>query len=88
MAAGSWKDWAQGEIVTEAGFQDIQDSLVFIYASESAANTALTNKVTGTIFYDTGAASLKVWDGSASAWVAVGGGFSLNSAAGFFAANG
>jgi len=87
MAAGSWRDWTQGEIVTEALFQDVQDSLVFIYASESAANTDLTNKVTGTIFYDTGAASLKVWDGSA--WVAVGaGGFSLNSAAGFFAANG
>ena len=53
MAAGAWKDWAQGELVTEALFQDIQDSIAFIYASESAANTALTNKVEGTQFYDT-----------------------------------
>lgn len=72
MAAGSWKDWAQGEVVSEAGFQDIQDSIAFIYASESAANTALTNKVTGTQFYDSGAGKLKIWNGSA--WVAVGGG--------------
>lgn len=70
MAAGAWKDWAEGELVTEALFQDIQDSIAFIYASESAANTALTNKVEGTQFYDTGADLLKIWDGSA--WVAVG----------------
>jgi len=67
MAAGSWKDWAQGELVTESGFQDIQDSVVFIYASEAAANAALTNKVEGTIFYDTTADVLKAWDGSA--WI-------------------
>jgi len=70
MAAGSWKDWTQGELVTEALFQDIQDSIAFIYASESAANTALTNKVEGTQFYDTGADVLKIWDGSA--WQEVG----------------
>ena len=72
MAAGAWKDWSEGELVTEALFQDIQDSVAFIYASESAANTALTNKVEGTQFYDTGADKLKIWDGSA--WVAVSGG--------------
>tara|TARA_A100001201_G_scaffold44286_2_gene45168 strand:+ start:909 stop:1655 length:747 start_codon:yes stop_codon:yes gene_type:complete len=70
MAAGAWKDWAEGELVTEALFQDIQDSIAFIYASESAANTALTNKVTGTQFYDTGAGQLKIWNGSA--WQSVG----------------
>jgi len=72
MAAGAWKDWAEGELVTEALFQDIQDSVAFIYGSESAANTALTNKVTGTQFYDTGAGQLKIWNGSA--WNAVAGG--------------
>lgn len=70
MAAGGWRDWTQGELVTEALFQDIQDSVAFIYASESAANTALTNKVEGTQFYDTTADQLKIWDGSA--WNAVG----------------
>ncbi len=65
MAAGAWKDWAEGELVTEALFQDIQDSIAFIYASESAANTALTNKVEGTQFFDTTDDALKVWDGSA-----------------------
>jgi hypothetical protein len=70
MAAGGWKDWTQGELVTEALFQDIQDSVAFIYASESAANTALTNKVEGTQFYDTTVDQLKIWDGSA--WVAAG----------------
>jgi len=72
MAAGNWKDWAQGEIVTEAGFQDIQDSIVFIYSNDSAANSALTNKVEGTSYYNTTDDELKIWDGSA--WVAVGGG--------------
>ena len=70
MAAGGWFDWSTGDLVTEARFQDIQDSLVFIFASESAANSALTNKEEGTIFYDTGADKLKIWDGSA--WQEVG----------------
>ena len=70
MAQGAWKDWTEGELVTEALFQDIQDSIAFIYASESAANTALTRKVEGTQFYDTGADKLKIWDGSA--WQEVG----------------
>ena len=78
MAAGGWRDWAEGELVTEALFQDIQDSVAFIYASESAANTALTNKVEGTQFYDTGADQLKIWDGSA--WVALGGGITMADA--------
>jgi len=64
MAAGAWFDWTTGDLVTEARFQDIQDSIVFIYASESAANTALTNKVEGTAFYDSTANQLKIWDGS------------------------
>ena len=67
MAAGGWFDWSTGDLVTEARFQDIQDSIVFIFASESAANTALTNKVEGTIFYDTGADQIKAWNGSA--WI-------------------
>lgn len=65
MAAGSWKDWAQGELVTESGFQDIQDSIVFIYANDAAANSALTNKVEGSIYYNTTDNVLKAWDGSA-----------------------
>ena len=67
MAAGVWFDWTTGDLVTEARFQDIQDSIVFIYASESAANSALTNKVEGTVFFDTTANVLKAWNGSA--WV-------------------
>ena len=67
MAAGAWFDWNTGDLVTEARFQDIQDSIVFIYASEAAANTALTNKVEGTIFYDTTADVIKAWNGSA--WI-------------------
>lgn len=67
MAAGNWVDWNTGDLVTEAAFQDIQDSIVFIYASEAAANTALTNKVEGTIFYDTTANLIKAWNGSA--WI-------------------
>jgi hypothetical protein len=67
MAAGAWFDWTTGDLVTEARFQDIQDSIVFIYASESAANSALTNKVEGTIFYDTTDNLLKAWNGSA--WI-------------------
>ena len=68
MAAGGWFDWTTGDLVTESRFQDIQDSLVFIFASESAANSALTNKVEGTIFYDTGADKIKAWNGSS--WIA------------------
>jgi len=69
MAAGSWNSWTQGDIVTNAKFQDIQDSIVFIYASDSAANTALTNKVEGTVYFNTTDDVLKFWDGSA--WVAL-----------------
>ena len=67
MAAGGWFDWTTGDLVTESRFQDIQDSLVFIFASDSAANTALTNKVEGTIFYDTTDNLIKAWSGSA--WI-------------------
>ena len=67
MAAGNWVDWNTGDLVTAASFQDIQDSIVFIYADETAANAALTNKVEGTIFYDTTADVLKAWNGSA--WI-------------------
>ena len=65
MAAGNWVNWNTGDLVTAAAFQDIQDSIIFIFSSESAANSALTNKVTGTAFFDTTAKQLKVWDGSA-----------------------
>ena len=68
MAAGGWFDWTTGDLVTESRVQDIQDSLVFIFASESAANSVLTNKVVGTIFYDTGASRIKAWNGSS--WIA------------------
>ena len=67
MAAGGWFDWSTGDLVTESRFQDIQDSIVFIFASESAANSALTNKVEGTVFYDTTANLIKAWSGSA--WI-------------------
>ena len=67
MAAGGWFDWTTGDLVTESRFQDIQDSLVFIFASESAANSALTNKVEGTIFYDTTDNLIKAWSGSS--WI-------------------
>ena len=64
MAAGGWFDWSTGDLVTESRFQDIQDSIVFIFASESAADSALTNKVEGTVFYDTTANLIKAWSGS------------------------
>ena len=67
MAAGAWFDWTTGDLVTEARFQDIQDSIVFIYVDETAANAALTNKVEGTIFYDKSVDQLKAWNGSA--WI-------------------
>jgi hypothetical protein len=67
MAAGGWFDWTTGDLVTEARFQDIQDSIVFIFANETAANSALTNKVEGTVFYDTTDNLLKAWSGSA--WI-------------------
>lgn len=72
MAAGSWFDWTTGDLVTEAKFQDIQDSILFIYASDAAANSALTNKVEGTVYFNTTDDVLKVWDGSA--WQEVGAG--------------
>jgi len=65
MAAGNWVDWNTGDLVTAAAFQDMQDSILFIYASEAAADAALTNKVEGTAFYDSTANQIKVWDGSA-----------------------
>ena len=67
MAAGAWFDWNTGDLVTEARFQDIQDSIVFIYDDETAANAALTNKVEGTIFYDKSVDKLKAWNGTA--WI-------------------
>ncbi len=70
MAQGAWKDWSEGELVTEALFQDIQDSIAFIFANESTANSTLTRKVEGTQFYDTTANKLKIYTGSA--WAEVG----------------
>jgi len=63
--AGTWADFTTGEVITEAQMQNVQDSLIFIFANESAANSALTNKVEGTAFFDTTADKIKVWDGSA-----------------------
>lgn len=80
MAAGSWRNWAEAELVTEALFQDIQDSIVFIYANEGAANTALTNKVDGTMFVDTTANIPKIWNGSS--WDSLGGGLVLQVVSG------
>ena len=68
MAAGAWFDWTTGDLVTEARFQDIQDSIVFIFMMmKQPANAALTNKVEGTIFYDKSVDQLKAWNGSA--WI-------------------
>ena len=67
--AGTWADFTTGDVITEAQMQNVQDSLIFIFASESAANSALTNKVEGTIFFDTTADKMKFWDGSA--WVQI-----------------
>jgi hypothetical protein len=65
--AGSWEDWTSGEFVDTSELQNIQDSLIFIYANDTAANTALTNKVEGTIYFNTTDDKLKAWDGSA--WI-------------------
>ncbi len=67
--AGTWADFTTGEVITEAQMQNVQDSLVFIFANESAANSALTNKTEGTIFFDTTADALKAWNGSA--WISI-----------------
>jgi hypothetical protein len=67
MAAGNWVDWNTGDLVTAASFQDIQDSIVFIYNDETEANAALTNKVEGTIYYDKTLDQIRAWDGSA--WI-------------------
>ena len=65
--AGTWEDWTEGEFVDTDDLQNIQDSLIFIYSSDSAANSALTNKVEGTIYFNTTDDKLKAWDGSA--WI-------------------
>ena len=44
MAAIGWFDWSTGDLVTESRFQDIQDSIVFIYSSESACINIAFNK--------------------------------------------
>jgi len=67
--AGTWADFTTGDVITEAQMQNVQDSLIFIFASESAANSALTNKVEGTLFFDTTEDKMKFWNGSA--WIAV-----------------
>ena len=67
MAAGNWVDWNTGDLVTAASFQDIQDSIVFIYTDETAANAALTNKVEGTIYYDKTLDQIRAWNGSS--WI-------------------
>jgi len=63
--AGTWADFTTGEVITEAQMQNVQDSLIFIFADESTANSTLTNKVEGTAFFDTTVDKIKVWDGLA-----------------------
>ena len=41
MAAGGWFDWTTGDLVTESRFQDIQDSLVFIFAVQRVQQIVL-----------------------------------------------
>lgn len=65
--AGTWEDWTEGEFVSTDKLQNIQDSLIFIYSSDSNANSALTNKTEGTIYFNTTDDKLKAWDGSA--WI-------------------
>jgi len=67
--AGSWEDWTSGEFVDTPDLQNIQDSLIFIYSSDAAANSALSNKVEGTLYFNTTDDKLKAWNGSA--WIEI-----------------
>ena len=67
--AGTWQDWTSGEFVDTPDLQNVQDSLIFIFASDSAANSALTNKTEGTLYFNTTDDKLKAWDGSA--WIEI-----------------
>jgi len=66
-----WKDWAVGEVVTEADFQGfVQDQVVQVYADDSERTTALGANVTEGMFsYLTSTGSTEVYDGSD--WVSV-----------------
>ena len=67
----AWKDWAVGEVVTEADFQNlIQNQVVQVYASDAARGTTLGTAVAeGMIAYLTGTDAVQYYNGSA--WVNV-----------------
>jgi hypothetical protein len=67
----AWKDWAVGEVVTEADFQTlIQNQVVQVYASDAARGTTLGTAVAeGMIAYLTGTDAVQYYNGSA--WVNV-----------------
>lgn len=64
-----WKDWAIGEVVTEADFQNlVQDQVVQVYTNDTARGSALGTAVAdGMVAYLTGTDSFQVYNGSA--WV-------------------
>ena len=67
----AWKDWAVGEVVTEADFQTlIQNQVVQVYASDAARGTTLGTAVQdGMVAYLTSTDALEIYNGSA--WVSV-----------------
>jgi hypothetical protein len=67
----AWKDWAVGEVVTEADFQTlIQNQVVQVYANDTVRGTALGTAVQdGMVAYLTSTDALQVYDGSQ--WVNV-----------------
>jgi hypothetical protein len=67
----AWKDWAVGEVVTEADFQTlIQNQVVQVYANDTVRGTALGTAVQdGMVAYLTATDALQVYNGSA--WVNV-----------------
>ena len=67
MAAGGWFDWSTGDVVTEARFGYSRFNSLYFASEKQLQTLLLTNKVEGTVFYDTGANLLKAWSGSA--WI-------------------
>jgi len=67
----AWKDWAVGEVVTEADFQTlIQNQVVQVYANDTVRGTALGTAVQdGMVAYLTSTDALEIYNGSA--WVSV-----------------
>jgi hypothetical protein len=67
----AWKDWAVGEVVTEADFQTlIQNQVVQVYASDAAPGNTLGPAVAEAMIpYLTGTDAVQYYNGSA--WVNV-----------------